>query len=118
MDKMLGKVFLLSLVSVYIFSSGAFAEPVSLQMAEDVARTHMRANNERERLAALTTRKAFDKRSISTPDIIELKDDQTGETLAYVLGLNPEGFIVVSPDTDITPVIAYSFKPIFTTYDS
>ena len=110
MDKMLGKVFLLSLVSVYIFSSGAFAEPVSLQMAEDVARTHLRANNERERLAALTTRKAFDKRSISTPDIIELQDDQTGETLAYVLGLNPEGFIVVSPDTDITPVIAYSFK--------
>jgi len=110
MIKMLGKVFLLALVSLFISSSGAFAEPVSMQMAEDVARTHMRANNERERLAALTARKAFDKRSISTPDIIELQDDQTGETLAYVLGLNPEGFIVVSPDTDITPVIAYSFK--------
>jgi len=50
------------------------------------------------------------KRSISVPDIIELQDDQTGETLAYVLGLTPKGFIVVSPDTDITPVIAYSFK--------
>jgi len=38
------------------------------------------------------------------PDIIELQDDQTGETLAYVLGLTPKGFIVVSPDTDITPL--------------
>jgi len=110
MSKMIGKVFLLALVSLFTFSSGAFAEPVTMQMAEDVARTHLRANNERERLAALTTRKVFDKRSISTPDIIELQNDQTGETLAYVLGLNPEGFIVVSPDTDITPVIAYSFK--------
>ena len=110
MSKILGKVFLLALVSLFIFSSGAFAEPVSMQMAEDVARTHLRANNERERLAALTARKAFEKRSISTPDIIELKDEQTGEILAYVLGLTPKGFIVVSPDTDITPVIAYSFK--------
>ena len=110
MGKMLGKVFLLAVVSLFIFSSGAFAEPVSLQMAEDVARTHLRANNERERLAALTARKVFEKRSISMPDIIELQDDQTGETLAYVLGLTPKGFIVVSPDTDITPVIAYSFK--------
>ena len=110
MSKILGKVFLLALVSLFIFSSGAFAEPVSMQMAEDVARTHLRANNERERLAALTAQKAFDKRSISTPDIIELKDEQTGEILAYVLGLTPKGFIVVSPDTDITPVIAYSFK--------
>jgi len=110
MSKMLGKVLLLALGSLFIFSSGAFAYPVSLQMAEDVARTHLRANNERERLSALTARKVFDKRSISTPDIIELQDDQTGETLAYVLGLTPKGFIVVSPDTDITPVIAYSFK--------
>jgi hypothetical protein len=110
MSKILGKVFLLALVSLFIFSSGVFAKPVSLQMAEDVARTHMRANNERERLAALTARKVFEKRSISKPDIIELKDNQTGEILAYVLGLNPKGFIVVSPDTDITPVIAYSFE--------
>ena len=54
MDKMLGKVFLLSLVSLFIFSSGVFAEPVSLQMAEDVARTHLRANNEREKCLART----------------------------------------------------------------
>jgi len=113
MGKMLGKHLLSVLVSLFIFSSGAFAEPVSLQMAEDVARTHLRANNERERLASLQKRKVFEKRSISMPDIIELQDDQTGETLAYVLGLSPKGFIVVSPDTDITPVIAFSFADNF-----
>ncbi|NQT57306.1 MAG: C10 family peptidase, partial [Desulfobacteraceae bacterium] len=110
MGKTIRNFLLLTFASLFIFSSGVFAEPVSLQMAEDVARTHLRANNERERLAALTARKVFEKRSISMPDIIELQDDQTGETLAYVLGLTPKGFIVVSPDTDITPVIAYSFK--------
>lgn len=110
MGKMLGKVLLVALVSLFIFSSGVFATPVSLQMAEEVARTHLSANNERERLASLKKRKVFEKRSISMPDIIELRDDQTRETFAYVLGLSPKGFIVVSPDTDITPVIAYSFE--------
>ena len=110
MSKMFLKNCLLAFVSLVIFSSGAFAAPVSIQMAEDVAGTHLRVNNERERLAVLKTRKVFDKRSMSIPDIVELKDTQTGETLAYVLGLKPKGFIVVSPDTDITPIIAYSFQ--------
>jgi len=110
MGKIIRNCLLLALVSLLIVSSGAFAEPVSMQMAEDVARTHLRANNERERLASLTTRKVFEKRSISIPDIIKLQDDQTGETLAYVQGLTLKGFSMVSPDTDITPVIAYSFE--------
>jgi len=110
MGKIIRNCLLLALVSLFIFSSGAFAEPVSMQMAEDVARTHLRTNNERERLASLTTRKVFEKRSISIPDIIKLQDDQTGATLAYVQSLTPKGFIVVSPNTDITPVIAYSFE--------
>jgi len=110
MGKTIRNFLLLGFVSLFIFSSGVFAAPVSLQMAEEVARTHLRANSERERLASLQKRKVFEKRSISMPDIIELRDDQTRETFAYVLGLNPKGFIVVSPDTDITPVIAYSFE--------
>jgi hypothetical protein len=32
-----------------------------------------------------------------------------GGTLAYVINLNPTGFIVVSSDTDIVSIIAYSF---------
>lgn len=67
MSKMFRKVLLLTPLSLFIFSSGVFAEPVSLQMAEDVACTRLRANNECERLAALKSRKAFDNRSISTP---------------------------------------------------
>ena len=110
MNKLFRIIPLLAIVSLVIFSSGALAAPVSIQMAEDVASTHLRVNNERERLAALKTRKVFDKRSMSIPDIIELKDTQTEETLAYVLGLKPKGFIVLSPDTDITPIIAYSFQ--------
>lgn len=36
--------------------------------------------------------------------------DESGNILAYVLNLSPEGFIIVSADTDIKPIIAYSLK--------
>ncbi len=37
-----------------------------------------------------------------------LQNDQS--VLAYVFQLNPAGFVIVSPDTDINPVIGYSFR--------
>ena len=42
----------------------------------------------------------------------ELRDDE-GTLLAYVADLEPRGFIALSADTDIAPVIAYSFKASF-----
>ena len=69
----------------FIFSSGVFAAPVSLQMAEDVARTHLRVNNKRKKLASLKKRKVFEKRSVSMLDIIEL---QNGVVLTLSGGWN------------------------------
>jgi TonB family protein len=34
----------------------------------------------------------------------------TGGVLAYIMTLEPIGFLVVSADTDLSPIIAYSFK--------
>jgi len=48
----------------------------------------------------------------------EITDLITKKVLAYVMDLNPKGYIVVSPDTDITPVIAYSFESDFVMEDS
>lgn len=45
--------------------------------------------------------------SIQTVRLLE--DTDTGETLAYILDLEPEGFVAISSDTDIRPVIAYSY---------
>ncbi len=35
---------------------------------------------------------------------------QKGEVLAFVVELQPEGFIILSGDTDIRPILGYSFK--------
>lgn len=39
--------------------------------------------------------------------------DRTGDLLFYVFTLEPKGYIVVSGDTDLPPVIAYSFTSAF-----
>ncbi len=44
----------------------------------------------------------------------EVRDDD-GTILAYVADLEPRGFIALSADTDIAPVIAYSFQALFPT---
>ena len=41
--------------------------------------------------------------------IIEFKNEK-GITLAYIVNLDPKGFIAISTNTDITPIIAYSFN--------
>jgi parallel beta-helix repeat protein len=42
----------------------------------------------------------------------EVRDDD-GTLLAYVADLEPHGFVAFAPDTDLTPVIAYSFQSSF-----
>jgi len=42
-------------------------------------------------------------------------ENQAGLTLAYVFHLSPSGFIAVSADTDLPPVIGYSFLNNFMT---
>jgi len=54
----------------------------------------------------------------SVSETHELSDPATGRLLAYVLDLDPKGYVIVSPDTDITPVIAYSFRSNFVLEDS
>jgi len=44
--------------------------------------------------------------------------DEDGNILAYVIVLNPDGYIVTSSDTDIRPVIAYSLNGNFPFEDS
>ncbi len=42
--------------------------------------------------------------------IEELKDPNTNELLAFIVNVNPKGFLIVSPDTNMEPIIAYSFR--------
>jgi hypothetical protein len=49
-------------------------------------------------------------------NVFEMRDNN-GTILAYVFHLNPKGFIAISTDRDISPVIGYSFRNNFITED-
>ena len=47
--------------------------------------------------------------SLSVDDVVEFKNDKN-TLVAYIANLSPSGFIALSVNTDIQPVIAYSFN--------
>lgn len=50
--------------------------------------------------------------------VIEIKDNYNSGTLAYVIELQPKGFIIVAPDDKINPIIGYSENSNFRTTPS
>jgi len=42
--------------------------------------------------------------------IEELNDPIDSATVAYIVNIEPKGFLVISPDTDLEPIVAYSFR--------
>jgi len=122
MNDIIKKYVLIVSFVLFALSSVAFAEPVTLSMVEAVAPTCLDVQNKFEKEIfenrrakaspssddAYGTESEYESHTIS--DITELKDGTSGEVLAYVLTLDPKGFVVISSDTDIAPVIAYSFE--------
>lgn len=88
------------IVIILLFTCFVYAEPVDMDTAEKVAETKLIAK---------------DKSEFYIMDVFELKDEE--ETLAYVFNLYPQGYIAISTDTDITPVIVYSFRSNFDPQD-
>jgi len=74
-----------------------FAAPAKQEMALALAQGWLRAtpNPLGARLGSQITR-------------LKTKTDARGNPLYYVLSLAPEGFVVVSTDTDLEPIIAFS----------
>jgi len=71
------------------------AEPVTINDAEDAANFHLLVKEKSEEY------------SINDMFVFENTD---GDTISYIANLTPFGFIALSTETDITPIIAYSFK--------
>ncbi|MFC1887577.1 C10 family peptidase [Candidatus Cloacimonadota bacterium] len=46
-------------------------------------------------------------------NVVQINDQQDEAAIFYVFQLDPEGYIVVSAETDLPPVIAYSFSSSF-----
>jgi len=95
MKKLIIMVFLLYTVELIT------AFPVSFKEAEQVAEHHIIVCNK-------TNHKIL--------EYFEIKDTHQN-TLSYVFNLQPEGFIAVSADTDIYPIIGYSFINNFSNQD-
>jgi len=98
------KRFLLSISFTLFALMHIFADPVDRQSARRVA------------LAWLNTNPAFLRSNIVyTPasEILELWDDDHTQIIAYVLQLEPRGFIITTPNSEINPIIAYSEMAVF-----
>jgi len=90
------KYFIIWIIILILLSNSLLiAISVDLSTAESVAEFQ------------IVVKGKIDDYSISNITIFQNDD---GDTLSYIANLTPFGFIAISSDTDITPIIAYSFK--------
>ncbi|MBN2030413.1 C10 family peptidase, partial [bacterium] len=54
----------------------------------------------------------------ATPEMVQIKDRESTRTIAYVMQLEPRGYIVITPDNELNPIIAYSENSRFDTTES
>ncbi len=81
----------------FFLASLSLAGPVKKGQAQQAARGWLKQN------------KRPMQRSISNHSVgIEAMADDTGQTLCYIVNLDPAGFVVLSADDEIEPVIAFS----------
>jgi len=90
--------FLIVFIGVLIFfSSFSFASPVDKKRAEKAAQGWLKQN--KEPMGQLMSEVV-----VSDETLV----DDAGQILCYIINLNPEGFLVISADNEIEPVIAFS----------
>jgi hypothetical protein len=83
-------------IFLVILSLRIFAVPASITDANDVADFFIEINCD----------------SLSVDDVVEFKNDKN-TIVAYIANLLPSGFIALSVNTDIQPIIAFSFHSDF-----
>jgi hypothetical protein len=99
----------ISVVALLLGGSGLFAAPVDparvRQVTEGFLQAKAAAGRQSPQLTILSSPSPG-----SSPRPV-LGDD--GTVLAYVIDLEPRGFVALAADTDLAPVIAYSFRSSF-----
>lgn len=106
MKKILGFVGIL----VLGWANFAFGKPIDSDVAKKVATSHLYAEEQFFKKNPHLAPKVFTKgQGFSILESQALKKTK-GVPLAYIFDLAPEGYVAISSDTDIRPVIAYSFK--------
>jgi hypothetical protein len=100
-------------LGLFLYSS-VMAGPVSSQQAQKVAETFLKTKVP----AAKTAQNPngfglLSLKSQSVPASLREIRDENGAVLAYISEFQPCGFIAIAPDTDIAPIVAYSFRTSF-----
>jgi hypothetical protein len=103
------KIVCCIIIGIFLSFPSAFGASITPELAKDAAGTQLEALERSEALMRPEILKGY-REGLSTRSISEIRPllNEQGHTLAYVMVLEPKGYIVVSPDTDIRPVIAYS----------
>ena len=100
-------------LGLFLYSS-VTAGPVSSQQAQKVAESFLKIKITAAR--TVQSSKRFGLLSLNSQagpaNLREIRDDN-GAVLVYVSEFQPCGFVAIAPDTDIAPIIAYSFRTSF-----
>ncbi len=99
--------YALIVAGVVTLSSFLVASQVDIDMVREVAENHIYGLTQLCHYHNST----FDPtENYSIADIKTLNNQDGTQLLAYIVELKPRGFIAIAPNTDIEPVIAYSFN--------
>ncbi|MCD6181118.1 MAG: C10 family peptidase [Candidatus Cloacimonetes bacterium] len=93
------RIVLFAIIALLIVS--AWGETISQQTAQTLAEMHLRAHGK-------TTHNIASSYEMTS---------QNGTVVAHVFILAPAGYVIISTDTDIVPVVGYSFRNSFSTDD-
>lgn len=98
----------ISIVDLLLCGSVVLAEPVDLSQVQRAADGFLRGRIVSARQAASESI-SVQGTAVVAVGVREVRND-AGTLLAYIVDLEPAGFVTVSADTDMAPVVAYSFR--------
>ncbi len=94
----------------------SLAEPVNVEQVRKASDTFLKLQHIRQgkqiRLFSVPGEQKVPVRESTAVGLREIRGDD-GTVLAYITELEPRGFVATSADTDITPIVAYSFRSSF-----
>ncbi|MEN6427354.1 MAG: C10 family peptidase [Phycisphaerales bacterium] len=106
------RLFIVSVILAWLLSiSAALAGPVDLAKATKATGAFLAGRSAQPGQGSSGSIRA--QAAGVTPAGFRTVQDDDGTVLAYVADLDPCGFVALSADTDIAPVIAYSFNASF-----
>ncbi|MGB8226582.1 MAG: C10 family peptidase [Sedimentisphaerales bacterium] len=124
MKRLTIRLVVLTIIFCLSLTSSGLAKPVSREKVLKAANTFLQAEKIREGkkpakavAVAKKVEKLISPNEFNTGEIKEICDND-GKIIAYVIELKPRGFIVTSADSNLSPILAYSFNGEFPFEDS